>query len=694
MIYWRLRRLLRRPSAASGWRASFFWLTAFFAAAWLAAPVHGAPAFKDEYRPSGPTCFLNKSAAGLNAARLSGAVLLGAPAPPAPRVLVIRVDFMDEPMTASQSDSEAFFARVREYYLENSYGVFQPTFTVTASVHRLGSLATYGADCGGDIACHDAQLRADAVTAENTAGRDFSTFNHVMIYHAGHGQETTGNGNDIWSVYFPGLFVTDATSFDGFTVVPEKESGSIDPLGVICHEYGHQIGLPDLYDTSVNGGRSTVGAWDIMDYPYTAAPGGLLGANPPHFGAWSKAFLQFTTPSTWTIVGAASLTSANVTPAVIKIPLATADEPSTEYLLLEYRRTTSTSTFDHGLPGSGLLVWHIDDAIASNPTRLTNNDVNTPSFSGKMHRGVDLVEADFTEAYGSGQRAGQRTDAFDSGRNVLPPSSNAFNGVPSGVALTSVSGVGTDDVGVFIEPPTPATFSFTGATPFTLMSAAGTLTVQLGEGAFASGTVVFGSSYTSTTLFALGAASAAGTLTPTGVGFALSAQANRAPAGPISASFSYAGLPPLAALGADEAARLTFARYVPARNIWVPIETRVDPPAQTLTARLDQLSIIQVMVAAPGGSPSDVRVFPNPIRPSLGFSYQTMNFSNVPADAQLRVFTAAGELVRELRSNNAGQASWDGRNAGGNDAASGLYLVVIEDPSGGRRKVAKVAIER
>ena len=689
MIDRRLRRLFGRPSTGNGWRAFFFCCLLSSAAA-----VRAAPAFKDEFRPSGPTCFLNRNAAGLHAARLSGARLAGAPTPSAPQVLVIRVDFDDEPMTAAKADSEAFFAKVRAFYLENSYGIFQPTFTVTDDVHRLGSLAAFGADCGGDIACHDAQMRTAAVTAENNAGRDFSTYDHIMIYHAGNGQETTGNGNDIWSVYFPGLFVVDSKSFEGFTVVPEKEAGSIDPLGVICHEYGHQNGLPDLYDTSVNGGRSTVGAWDIMDYPYTAAPGGVLGSNPPHFGAWSKVFLQFVSPSTWTSVGAATLTSANVTPVSIKIPLGTADVPSKEYLLLEYRRINSTSTYDHGLPASGLLVWHVDDTIASDPMRLSNNDVNTPSFSGKSHRGVDLIEADFTEVYGSGQRAGQKTDPFDSGRHVLPPSSNAFNGIPSGVALTSVSGVGTDAIGFFIEPPVAATFTFTGATLFTLSSAGGTLTLQLAANAFASGTVVFGSSFTSTTLLALGHASAASALTPTGVGFALSAQFNRAPPSAVQATLSYAGFPPLSGLNAADAARLCLARFVPEKGLWVPIETSVDFAAQTLTARLDHFAILEVMEAAPGNAPSDVRIFPNPLRPSLGASYRSMNFTNVPADARLRVYTAAGEMIRELHSNPAGQATWDGRNDGGNDAASGLYFVIIEDPGGGGRKIKRVAIER
>jgi M6 family metalloprotease-like protein len=341
----------------------------------------------------------------------------------------------------------AFFQELRDFYIENSYGVFRPTFTISTGgaggqgAFRLNNpFATYGADCGGNVSCNDQEMFDDAIAVSDPSV-NFAPFDHIMLYHAGIGQETcTGGscGNEIWSVYFPGNQSTAEKTFPGFTVVPESEAGSFSPLGVIAHEYGHQLGLPDLYDISFSGGRSTVGAWDVMDYPYT----GTLsadGSNPPHFGAWSKKFLGFSSPQS--TGGNVSLAPAETTQTGAN-QVAISAGGSNEYFLMEYRlRTAAGATYDKGIAMSGLLVWHIDDDLALNASALSNNVVNTPSQNGAGHRGVEVVEADGSEPnpqnsdFGSG-------DAFVDGQTLSAPQSNTFGGQPSGVTIASISGVG------------------------------------------------------------------------------------------------------------------------------------------------------------------------------------------------------------------------------------------------------------
>ena len=146
-----------------------------------------------------------------------------------------------------------------------------------------------------------------------------------------------------------------------FTVVPESESGLADPLGVICHEYGHQLGLPDLYDTST--GLATIGTWDLMDYPWA---GTQQGSNPPHLGAWCKKFLGF------------GVVQPSSTGTVTFFPVETNNTgvhelyaTGQEYFLAEYRSKTA-GTFDAALPqaAGGLALWHVDDAVALNGTVL------------------------------------------------------------------------------------------------------------------------------------------------------------------------------------------------------------------------------------------------------------------------------------------------------------------------------------
>jgi M6 family metalloprotease-like protein len=414
-----------------------------------AAPARAVPPGPGVTAPEGRTCNVNQAALEARVTSLRTARAQGLfSAPPAlltPRVLVLRVSFSNKAVTKTIVETDAFFGRVRDFYIENSYSVFRPTFTVSntgggaeGSFLLAATMETYGADCGGDVSCNDLALFNAAVSAAQGT-TNFNQFDHIMIYHAGDGQESTGIDGDIWSLYYGGTVLAAAKSFPGFTIVPDTEAGSVDPLGVICHEYGHQQGLPDLYDVSASGGESTVGAWSLMDWPYTTdAPVNPLGSNPPHLGAWDKKFLGFV-PET---AATASLSLGPVEVPLngyVKIPIPTA--ASTEYFLVEYRLRASGATYDKGIAMDGLVIWHIDDAIALDAQILNNNVVNTPSLSGRGHRGVEVVEADGT---GPAPPANVGTgDAFGNGTFFTAPQSNTFAGAASVVSITNIAGIGT-----------------------------------------------------------------------------------------------------------------------------------------------------------------------------------------------------------------------------------------------------------
>jgi M6 family metalloprotease-like protein len=356
---------------------------------------------------------------------------------------VVRVDFSDKGMTSAGSltNAQTFFTNVRAFYAENSYTTFLPVFTVTNRTsggsaglqgsYRLGLMSTYGADCGSDVACNDPQLFSEA-TAAAAVDYTMTNFDQIMIYHAGDGQETLDpklpeTSSHIWSVYLPTPSSAGGKSFPGFTIVPETEGGNISPLGVICHEYGHQIGLPYLYDTSGNGGQSTVGAFDVMDYPYSG--GNPVSSNPPHLGAWSKKFLGWALP-TMNQKGTLTLLPAETTQTAFnQIDLAAFPK---EYFLMEYR-LRAAAVFGGGVPMDGLALWHVDDSIALDPALLSENSINTPSKSGRGHRGVDLVEADGTGIFPPNDLG--NGNAFTDNQTAVSPQTNAFNGQPSGLAV-------------------------------------------------------------------------------------------------------------------------------------------------------------------------------------------------------------------------------------------------------------------
>ena len=72
-----------------------------------------------------------------------------------------------------------------------------------------------------------------------------------------------------------GLWVGD------YTIQPENGG-----LSVFAHEYGHDLGLPDHYDTA--GGDNGVEWWNLMAQSRLNAPGEAIGTKPGDLSAWDK----------------------------------------------------------------------------------------------------------------------------------------------------------------------------------------------------------------------------------------------------------------------------------------------------------------------------------------------------------------------------------------------------------------------
>ena len=76
--------------------------------------------------------------------------------------------------------------------------------------------------------------------------------------------------------------------------LPTALGGGQQTMGVFAHEFGHALGLPDLYDTTYNS--EGVGEWSLMGY------GSWLGISkdgdrPAHLDAWSKSVLGWVSPT-------------------------------------------------------------------------------------------------------------------------------------------------------------------------------------------------------------------------------------------------------------------------------------------------------------------------------------------------------------------------------------------------------------
>lgn len=120
---------------------------------------------------------------------------------------------------------------------------------------------------------------------------------HVMIFHSSIGEEAGGGklgANAIWSHrYFVdqrtrGYAIPNSTKkLFGYTIQP-IDAGT----GVCTHEFGHDLGLPDEYDTSSNTNKdgSPVGLWSLMSGGSWA--GSIAGAQPSGFSPYARSYLQ------------------------------------------------------------------------------------------------------------------------------------------------------------------------------------------------------------------------------------------------------------------------------------------------------------------------------------------------------------------------------------------------------------------
>ncbi|MCX5785181.1 MAG: fibronectin type III domain-containing protein [Elusimicrobia bacterium] len=144
-------------------------------------------------------------------------------------------------------------------------------------------------------------------------------------------------------------------------------------------------------------------------------------------------------------------------------------------------------------------------------------------------------------------------------------------------------------------------------------------------------------------------------------------------------------------LGALDENKLVIARYDDAHGIWVALPSVTDLANNSVTAGTNHFSLFQIMQSATPGGLLNVTVGPNPLRPVRNPG-QEFVFRNLPPDSRVRIYTYAGELLRDMKADGAGMARWNGKNQGGEMAASGVYLALVE--SGGKKKLLQLVVEK
>ncbi|MFJ4922180.1 immune inhibitor A domain-containing protein [Streptomyces sp. NPDC088725] len=347
---------------------------------------------------------------------------------------------------------------LKTYYEKTSSGRYSVDGEVTAWVKVPNNEARYGSNYCGSTNCanvwdtvrdgvaayaaqqkaagkSDADIKADLAQYDQWDRYDFDgdgDFNepdgyidHFQIVHAGE-DESAGGGvegeNALWAHRWY-AYGTDAGStgpadnksggtqigdsgiwVGDYTMQPENGG-----LGVFAHEYGHDLGLPDNYDTA--GGENSTSFWDLMSSGSWLGTGkNAIGDLPGDMTAWDKLQLG------WLNYAQGKAATKSTT----KLGVAAYNTKNPQALVVDLPEKTQTTTVVKPAEGSGQWWSDMGDDLKNTLTRSVD-------LTGKSAASLDLqgwwdIEADYDYLY---------AEASTDGSNWTP-----LEGTADGAAIT------------------------------------------------------------------------------------------------------------------------------------------------------------------------------------------------------------------------------------------------------------------
>lgn len=287
-----------------------------------------------------------------------------------------------------------------DYYYDNSMGKYRPNFVVSNVVTLPKSYKYYGSKTETESITSKAQEQTvEACKLAQAQGVNFSDFDGdsdgfvdiVFIYYAGH-NSAEGDADAVWPHRW-GInqsLVLDGKKIQMYACTSELRGASgatIAGIGTACHEFGHVLGLPDIYST--DGQQiETLGSLALMD----AGSYNNFGRTPPTLTAVEREYTGWLKFEKITKAGSYSLECIDKNRAYI-----IETENKDEFFILENRQGRAWDRYiNNGTEANpkGMLVMHIDRSqnLVNGETaasRWVNNTLNNvPS-----HQCIDLVRA-------------------------------------------------------------------------------------------------------------------------------------------------------------------------------------------------------------------------------------------------------------------------------------------------------------
>jgi M6 family metalloprotease-like protein len=278
--------------------------------------------------------------------------------------------------TKNSVTGQRVYGSLNDYYLEVSAGAFHVEGKMFDWVQATKNRMDYSPGTGTGMT-NRTELLVEAIDKLLAReGKDaLKDFDGLHFIYAGPTARTSRGG-----LYWPHRgSVTHQRKRWPYFICPEG-GARMSSVSTACHEFGHMLGLPDLYARPENPGSEGLGLWCAMSNQSGSG-------RPQHFSAWCKVHLGWVTPA---------LIDPRVKQKLVLSPIEGSSKEcfkvlirpdGSEYLLLENRRKTG---FDESLPAEGLLIWRV---VGNRPILEESHGVGGPSGPGVFLSSVPYPSA-------------------------------------------------------------------------------------------------------------------------------------------------------------------------------------------------------------------------------------------------------------------------------------------------------------
>lgn len=364
------------------------------------------------------------------------------------RGLLIVVEFEDTPLAAgntvqsfdslANADEYTYNGAVgscKQYYQDQSNGLYSPQFDVVGPVVLPQTTAYYGTDAAdkGDDR-YVADFVIDACKGAQDLGVDFANYDQdgdgnvdlVYILYAGYSQADGAAATCIWphawdmqsALYYGNtnqseyyvesndagqILSQNLPVLNGKTILRYACSNELiyrsnarTSIGTICHEFGHVLGLADLYRTDGVDSKEVPGSWALM------SNGNYLnnGNTPPNLSVWEKYSLGWVEPKMLAANEHVVLPADGTTYRMLNSSSIVPEEGAFTTDTTLYFENRQMEGWDRYLPGHGMLVWQ----IVYDATDWYYNEPN--NYSTRMK----LLTANGSPPYTDNLSGGKRQD--------------------------------------------------------------------------------------------------------------------------------------------------------------------------------------------------------------------------------------------------------------------------------------------